>query len=117
MTPEESELLVKIVELIVERKIQKYSLTKEKLAPTAFEERYMNHYTHGMFIDHVLFRKHLHELEQVGGVHFYDTPEEMRAAADANDQSLYITKDEFGLWQYDAEKKSFSRCTSLSVFA
>lgn len=107
MTPEESELLVKIVELIVERKIQKYSLTKEKLAPTAFEERYMNHYTHGMFIDHVLFRKHLHELEQVGGVHFYDTPEEMRAAADANDQSLYITKDEFGLWQYDAEKKEF----------
>ena len=107
MTPEESELLVKIVELIVERKIQKYSLTKEKLAPTAFEERYMNHYTHGMFIDHVLFRKHLHELEQVGGVHFYDTPEEMRAAADANDQSLYITKDEFGLWKYDAEKKEF----------
>lgn len=107
MTPEESELLVKIVELIVERKIQKYSLTKEKLAPTAFEERYMSHYTHGMFIDHVLFRKHLHELEQVGGVHFYDTPEEMRAAADANDQSLYITKDEFGLWKYDAEKQEF----------
>lgn len=48
MTQEEAAKLIEIVERIVENKIQKYALTKEKLAPTAFEEKYMKHYTHGM---------------------------------------------------------------------
>lgn len=107
MTQEEAAKLIEIVERIVENKIQKYALTKEKLAPTAFEEKYMKHYTHGMFIDHMLFRKHLHQLEEMGGVQFYTDLDALKAEADPNAETLYITREPFAMYEYDAENKEF----------
>lgn len=107
MTQEEAAKLIEIVERIVENKIQKYALTKEKLAPTAFEEKYMKHYTHGMFIDHMLFRKHLHQLEEMGGVQFYTDLDALKAEADPNAETLYITREPFAMYEYDAESKEF----------
>lgn len=107
MTQEEAKRLIEIVNRIVERKMQDYALTEEKIKPTVFEEKYMKTYTHGMFIDHILFRKHLRELDAYS-VQFAERLEDLDNI-DKKEGTLYVITDkgQEGLYKWDAEKEEF----------
>src|SRR5574344_2583857 len=67
MTEREAERLIEVFKRVVEEKLQEFSLRPKDVLPTAFEDKYMKNYTHGMYIDHILFRKLLHNASAGGG--------------------------------------------------
>ena len=67
MTEREAERLIEVFKRVVEEKLQEFSLRPSDVLPTAFEDKYMKDYTHGMYIDHILFRKLLRNASGGGG--------------------------------------------------
>lgn len=99
MTAEEVKRLVSILEKIVDTKIQEYALRENHLSPIAFEEKNMKHYTHGMFVDHILFRKFLHEVDLASeSLKFFETLDERPDAKTADAESLYFVLEDGSLW-------------------
>ena len=99
MTAEEVKRLVSILEKIVDTKIQEYALRENHLSPIAFEEKNMRHYTHGMFVDHILFRKFLHEVDLASeSLKFFETLDERPDATTADTESLYFVLEDGSLW-------------------
>lgn len=98
MTAEEVKRLVSILEKIVDTKIQKYALRENHLSPIAFEEKNMTHYTHGMYVDHILFRKFLHEVDLAkDSLKFLETLDERPDVTTADTESLYFVLEDGSL--------------------
>ena len=99
MTAEEVKRLVSILEKIVDTKIQEYALRENHLSPIAFEEKNMTHYTHGMYVDHILFRKFLHEVDLAkDSLKFLETLDERPDVTTADTESLYFVLEDGSLW-------------------
>lgn len=99
MTAEEVKRLVSILEKIVDTKIQEYALRENDLSPIAFEEKNMKHYTHGMYVDHILFRKFLHEVDLAkDNLEFLETLDERPDVTTADTESLYFVLEDGSLW-------------------
>ena len=91
MTEQEVRRLLAIIEKIVDTKIQKYALRDGHLSPIAFEEKNMVHYTHGQPVDHILFRKFLHEVELTNArLEIFDTLDERPDPLTADTEKLYF---------------------------
>ena len=117
MTAEEVKRLVSILEKIVDTKIQKYALRENHLSPIAFEEKNMKHYTHGMYVDHILFRKFLHEVDLAQDrLKFFETLDELPDATTADTESLYFVSGDGSLWYIeDGEYKLVNSITDVPL--